>query len=301
MIGRRYNTPSSSALVAFESAARHCNFSRAAEELHTSQSAISRHIAGLEGRLGAALFLRAGRGLTLTAAGEAFYRAVVAGLEGIEEAARSIAATADGEVLTIACSHEISHLYLMPRFEALQNALGPSVRLRVMTADYEALDRDPDQRIDLLFGYQAGQECGSDQAVMFREAVTPVASPAFAEEHKACLSGPVESWGALPFLQLTKENRGWATWEDWFRRAGRPERPLRGPSFDNYVYLLEAAAAGRGLALGWRGLIERYLEAGSLVTPREGFVECDRSLVARLTRQGRQRGLARRCLDLLNS
>ena len=67
--------------------------------------------------------------------------------------------------------------------------------------------------------------------------------------------------------------------------------------FDNYVYMLEAAAAGRGLALGWRGMVERYLEAGSLVLAAEGFTEFGGACYAVLTRRGRERPAARRCLS----
>ena len=154
---RRYNIPSSSSLMAFESAARLCNFSRAAEELHTSQSAISRHIADLETRLGARLFDREKKRLHLTPYGEHFYRAVVSGLESIQSAATAIAIWSAGEQVTIACTHEISHLYLMPRFDALQMAVGEDTPIRIMTYEYDALEATLDPRIDLMFTYQAAK------------------------------------------------------------------------------------------------------------------------------------------------
>ena len=141
MNGKHHRVPSSSALQAFEAAARHCNFSRAAEELHTSQSAISRHVSSLESRLDTVLFNRQRRKqLALTAQGKQFYHAVVAGLDTIRNCMDSIAGTPLEDQLTIACTHEISHLFLLPRFDALQRALGARRTIRVMTYEYEAME-----------------------------------------------------------------------------------------------------------------------------------------------------------------
>ena len=94
MSARRYRIPSSSALQAFEAAARHCNFSRAAAELHTSQSAISRHIANLEARFNARLFDRyRKRQLVLSRQGELLFRAVVSGLDNIQAAIDTVTAS----------------------------------------------------------------------------------------------------------------------------------------------------------------------------------------------------------------
>ncbi len=297
MIERRNWIPSTSALLAFESAARHCNFSRAAEELNTSQSAISRHMAGLEARLNTRLFERHKRKLRLTEAGDHFYRAVVSGLETIRLAAMAVANSSGGDQLTIACSHEVSHLFLLPRFEALQRAIGAETPIRVMTYEYDALESMLEPRIDVIFTYQASGSEPQSRVVAFREAVMPLCSPVFAETHKAVLSRQVVDWADVPFLKLTKRNQGWATWDDWFGRVGAPRATPGYVGVENYVYLLEAAAAGRGLALGWRGMIERYLEAGSLVPAAERFVEFDRPFYAVLTRRGRDRPAARKCLS----
>src|SRR5210317_159470 len=134
MSKKRYRIPSSSALQAFEAAARHCNFSRAAEELHTSQSAISRHIANLEDNFNTLLFDRyQKRKLVLSQTGELLYRAVVSGLDNIQSAIDHISAMAQPDQLTLACTHEISHLYLLPRFEQLQQCLGEDRPIRIMT------------------------------------------------------------------------------------------------------------------------------------------------------------------------
>lgn len=301
MTKRRYTIPSSSALVAFEAAARHANFSRAAVELNTSQSAISRHIADLEARMKVRLFSRDGKKMRLTEQGEHFHRAVVSGLENIQSAARAIAGWTDNDQLTIACTHEISHLFLMPRFEALQTAVGDNIQIRLMTFEYDALEASLDPRIDISFTYRSGCEAVGGEAVVFREAVRPVCSPAFAEANAAVLARPVSAWAALPFLQLTKQNKGWATWRDWFTHAGASDIAPGYIRVDNYVYLLEAAAAGRGIALGWRGLIERHIESGALTCISPEYVEYDRALVAVVSPNGRDKDAAATCLEFLRN
>ena len=129
----------------------------------------------------------------------------------------------------------------------------------------------------------------------------PVCSPAYAAEHAETLAGPVVGWGALTFLDLLRPNEGWAEWEDWFAVAGRPQGTLRRLGLDSYTYVLEAAAAGNGVALGWRHLIEQYLAAGALVALGDGFVEFDRSYFAVLTDKGRRNPLAQKCLPLLEA
>ncbi len=292
--------PSTSALLAFESAARHGHFSRAAEELNTSQSAISRHIAGIEDQLGTKLFERKGGKTALNSAGERLLRSVAMGLETIQAAALEVSNAPDDEQMVIACTHEISHLYLMPRFEGLQKAAGQPIR--IMTFDYDNFDVLADPRIDMVFSYQDLGAPPEHRAVAFSEAVVPVCSPGFAEAHAATLEQGPAAWGALPQLELTKSNRGWATWEDWFAAEGLGRQKGSGDEgFDNYVYLLEAAANGRGLALGWRGMIEGYLEAGRLVSVGARYTEFNRPLLAVLTERAQDRSIARECLAFIRA
>tara|TARA_B100000676_G_scaffold313409_1_gene394361 strand:- start:2756 stop:3766 length:1011 start_codon:yes stop_codon:yes gene_type:complete len=299
MISRRW-IPSTSALIAFESAARHRNFSRAAEELNTSQSAISRHMASLEERLGSALFDRDRKQIRLTDNGERFYRAVLTALEGLQAASTQIAQEPQDHHLTIACTHEISHLYILPRFESLQAAVGNDTLIRVMNIEYETLFSMPSGAIDLIFDYQVGTAMQGDWVIAQAEAVVPICSPSFAAHHRDTLDQPIIAWGDLPFLDLTRPNHGWATWESWFGQIGRPQQTPSFVGFGNYVYLLEAAAAGRGIALGWEGMIERYLEAGTLVALDDNPAHFDGSLYAVLTARGRDNLAARRCLELFD-
>jgi len=301
MSKKRYRIPSSSALQAFEAAARHCNFSRAAEELHTSQSAISRHIANLEGSFNTLLFDRyQKRKLVLSQPGELLYRAVVSGLDNIQAAIDTISTSAHREQLTIACTHEISHLYLLQRFDALQQALGIDRPIRIMTYEYDTMETSLDPRIDIVIQYDISGVDPGDRICLVGEAVCPVAAPAFIEEHKAQLDSNPVDWQSLPFLDLSKDNYGWATWQDWFAASGNPNIQPEYTYFGNYVYLLEAAAAGKGIALGWQGLIERHLQNGVLQPLLDHYASFDRGIYAILTARGRGHPLAQQFMECLN-
>jgi LysR family glycine cleavage system transcriptional activator len=300
MTSKRYRIPSSSALQAFEAAARHCNFSRAAKELHTSQSAISRHIANLEGQLNTLLFDRyQKRKLVLSLQGELLYRAVVSGLDNIQAAIDNLAAATHSDQLTLACTHEISHLYLLPRFDGLQQALGKDKPIRIMSYEYDTMETSLDPRIDIVIRYDISGVDPADRVRIVAEAVRPVAAPAFIEAHRAQLEADPADWRGLPFLDLSKRNFGWATWQDWFTAVTHGYIQPEFTYFGNYVYLLEAAAAGKGLALGWRGLIERHLQNGVLAPVVADYVSFDRGIYAVLTARGRGHALARQFMDCL--
>ena len=209
----------------------------------------------------------------------------------------AITQAAGSDHLTLACTHEISHLFLLPRFDALQALVGEETRIRVMTIEYETLDSIQGLPIDLVFTYRINGTRPDDRVVAQQEVVTPVCSPGFAEQHGAMLAGNIATWEGFSFLELTRPNQGWATWHDWFDRNGRSDATPNYIGFGNYVYLLEAAAAGRGLALGWQGMVERYLEAGTLVTPIAPNDSFDGPLQAVLTSHGRDRPVARACLS----
>ena len=297
----KYKVPSISALQAFEASARLCNFSHAARELYTSQSAISRHISSLESLLEVRLFNRENRKLSLTAAGQQYYRSVASGLESLHTASLAVKSLSNPDCLTIACTHEISHLFLMPRFHRLQHHMGARVMIRIMTFEYEDSSPLMDSRIDLKLAYRLDEDIDQGhRCVVLPEAVKPVCSPAYAASNKPVLSRPVSEWGSLTFLRIDRDNKGWATWDDWFERFSIRLSPAY-INYYNYIYLLEATTSGAGIALGWQGLVDRYLDEGSLISLSPRFARFDRALYAGLTRQGQNRAIAQQCLEFLSS
>lgn len=295
-----YRIPPANALIAFESSARHGNFTVAARELHTSQSAVSRQIATLETWLSIRLFVRSRAGATLTEAGERFRDGVASGLAAIRRGAVEAAELSSAEQLVIACSHEASHYLIMPRYGALRQVLGDDVRIRVLTYHHfsEILPADPSA--DVLLTWDATGVGPEERPLVLREAVRPVCSPAYAAANAQVLADPVAGWSGLTFLDLLRPNEGWATWEDWFAAAGHPNGTPRRLGLDSYTYVLEAAASGRGIALGWRHCVERQVEAGTLVALGDRFVEFDRALYGVLTKKGRRKPLARKFLAHFN-
>ena len=297
-----YPIPPTSALIAFESAARHGNFSRAAMELGTSQAAISRHMARLETQLGASLFERSRTGVSLTEAGQRYRDAVAAGFGALRAGAED-AATLSGEVRTevvIACADEVSNLFLMPLYQALGEALGEHVHVRVQVHSAGTGQVPPRPPADVVLAWDAGISTPGDRVVIAMEALRPFCSPGYAVEHSETLSGPVADWGGLTFLAFARPGKGGASWKRWFAAAGRPVPRPNYEEFDIHLYALEAAVAGRGLVLGWRHLIGRYVERGALVALGDGFVETGRCFTAALTPEGRQRPLARACLTFFD-
>ena len=292
----RYRIPPASALVAFECAARLRSFSRAAQELGTFQSAISRQIATLEKWVSIRLFERSPTGVTLTEAGNRLYDAVVSGLGVIHRGVAEAEELSKDEQVVIACSHETSQFVLLPRFNALCRALGERVRVRILTYDQDISSLPSDPVADVVFTWNDAQAPPKYRVPVVKEAVRPVCSRAYAAAHADELNGPVADWGALTFIDYTRPNDGWATWNDWFAVAGRPRRRPAYLGIESYPYVLEAAAAGRGLAMGWKGCIEQHLAAGSLVALGEGFSEFDRFCFCALTRKGRTKAPANECL-----
>ena len=129
----------------------------------------------------------------------------------------------------------------------------------------------------------------------------PVCAPDFAAAHAQTLNRPVAEWGGLVFLDLARPGRGWASWKDWFEAIGCPDPAPRYTGFDNYVYLLRAAAAGHGVALGWQHFIDHHLETGALVALADGFVVTGRPHFAVLTPRGRRKPVARACLGFFDT
>ena len=293
-----YRIPPTSVLVAFESAARHGNFSRAARELRTSQSAISRHIASLERQLSTRLFNRSRTGVSLTDAGNRYRDAVAIGLGAIHAGAAEVAELSTDEQveLVIACSDEASHLFLMPRYSALQKALGDRVQIRVLTYQHDIQYLPPVPRADVILSWDSMESAAEDRVAVVDEEVRPLCSPGYAALHAGVLNGPVTGWGELTFLRVSRHDEGWSSWEDWFDAVGHPDPSPRYMGYDNYTYSLEAAAAGHGIAIGWRHFIERYLESGALVALTDGFHKTENSLFAVVTEKGQQRSIARKCL-----
>ena len=290
--------PPTRALVAFEMTARAGSLSEAAKEMQSSQPAMSRLIAALEEQLSVLLFERTTTGVLLTEVGHFFRGHATQGLVMIQTAAVQARRWSHEEVV-IACSNENSYFILRPRYGALSDAAGAGVRVYILTYNYDRRQLPPTPLPDIELSWE--RSLGERQrVVMFEEAVRPVCSPAYAAAHADVLRGPVKGWLDLTFLDHQRPNEGWMTWSEWFGVAGAPDLgPEEVVLLPGHDYVLDAAADGQGLALGWRRYYEDWRDRGDLVDLGEGFVSVSNRCCAALTEKGLSSAAARRCLQFL--
>ncbi|NQW10379.1 MAG: LysR family transcriptional regulator [Alphaproteobacteria bacterium] len=255
--------PSANALVVFESAARLASFTRAAEELGISQPAVSRHVANLEDFVGRPLFERRHNRLALTDVGAGLRDAVSLGLGHVAAALEAARDVPSPQELRIACNFGFAYTWLMPRFSRLREVLADRSP-RLITSDV-ALDYDSGD-IDVSIRFGNGQWPGRRARQIISEAVVPVATPDVAARYGLDAATPASDLPPLPLLHFDRGIAGWLTWPLWFEAQGISHAPKETPYyFGNYAFLLQAALEGRGIALGWRSLIDPYLDGGSLV------------------------------------
>lgn len=255
---RREFLPPITQLVAFESAARLGSISRASNELHLTQGAVSRQIQALEDQLGVPLFHRAKQRIVLTDAGRAYLPEVRAGLQSISSSTERVMALGGaGEVLNIAVLPTFGTLWLIPRlsrFLAVNQGITVNFSARTEPFDFEL---EPfDAAIHFGEKFWPGAEC----EYLFGETVIPVCSPDFQRRNKIT---SYEQIGQFPLLH--QESRP-SQWAEFFSQVGvKGVRAMHGPRYEHFSMLFEAVSGGIGVALLPRFMIERDLAAGRLV------------------------------------
>jgi len=262
-MAENFRLPPLQALVFFESAARHLNFSAAARELGTTQPAVSHRISQIEDELGTPLFKRIHRGVALTVEGMRLLEAVRQSLDVLKAATADIRARHARKVMTLAVDFGFAAYWLMPRLPSLRQEL-PDLEVRIVASEDDFDIRG--EPVDFAISFGTGHWDGCHAEMLFPEKVVPVCSPAFLKAH-----APVKTPRDLaPSTLLHLENTGparWLRWIDWFSFHDiTPVNPGGGLSFNNYTLVMQAAIAGQGVALGWIPLIEDLLRTGQLVS-----------------------------------
>jgi LysR family glycine cleavage system transcriptional activator len=261
---QRRRLPPLNALRAFEAAARHLNFSRAADELSVTPGAVSQQIQNLEDYVGAALFKRTPKGLLLTDAAQTALPALREAFDRLAEAASLLTAAVDGRRLTLTAPPSFATKWLVPRLGAFEQA-HPLVDVW-LSAAIELVDLAAGE-VDVAIRYGAGRYPGLEVKRLFSEAVIPVASP----EHLA--SQPLTSPADLANHILLHDGSpdfddSCPDWSMWLAARGLKNIDgMRGPRFNQSSLVIEAAVNGRGVALAKRTLAQADLEAGRLVAP----------------------------------
>ena len=251
-------------LRGFRSAARHLSFTRAAQELHVTQSAISREIKTLEAQIGTPLFRRVHRALQLTRAGDELYRATDEALALIEAAAQRVAGS--GRTLAVTTTTALASLWLaprLPRFSRLQ----PGIDVRVVaTNDKPDLERE---QLDVAIRFVARGADTPDGERLTDCEIFPVCSPALARDKTRPLRCPEDlaKHVRLDFETL-RDGRPWSEWDVWSGALKIPAiAPLSTLRFSHYDQVIPAAIDGSGVAMGARPHLIHHLRDGTLCAP----------------------------------
>ena len=260
----RRRLPPLNALRAFEAAARHLNFSRAAEELSVTPGAVSQQIQNLEDFVGAALFKRTPKGLLLTDAAQIALPALREAFDRLAEAASMLTAAIDGRRLTVSVAPSFAAKWLVPRLGKFE-AAHPHVDVWV-SAGMELVDFGGGE-VDIAIRYGSGRYPGLEVHRLMQETVIAVASPAFLEAHPLSdlsdLSGQILLHDGSP-----DADESCPDWTMWLAARGvKGMDGARGPRFNQSSLVIEAAVGGRGVALAKRALAQADLDAGRLVAP----------------------------------
>lgn len=249
-------------LAFFEAAARLRNFTAAAQELGSSQPAVSQRISLLEDELGVPLFKREHRGVSLTVDGAHLFDAVHESLGGIRMAVAKIRSRRSRQVLTVWTDFGFATYWLLPRLSAMRE-LVPTLDVRIVTSQNQFDIRG--ESVDLAIAFGSGQWSGCKAEILIPEVVIPVCSPGFRASH--ALSGRATDLPKLPLLHLesTAPIR-WLTWESWFSiQLLTMTCDNQHLTLNNYALVIQAAIAGQGVAMGWIPLINELVQSGQLV------------------------------------
>lgn len=255
-------------LRVFEAAARSGSFARAAEELGISAGAVSQHIRTIEEFAGQPLFRRLGRGVQLTEAGKAAFAHAGAAMAEMLQAGRAMRAAMRGRRVSISTAPSFASKWLIPRLSRFQE-LHPEIEVR-MSADMTLTDFSVSD-MDLAVRYGPGGYEGLHYERLMTESVVVVCSPRL-------LEGVGEARSATDLVSLPlihdegpERDPSCPTWSMWFAARGIPRADAeRGLRFNQSSLAIEAAVAGKGLALAKRQLALRDLDEGRLVMPLRG-------------------------------
>lgn len=251
---------SPSALFAFEAAARHLSFTRAAEELNVTQAAISYAVRQLETALDVVLFHRRHRRIALTEAGERFYNDVSIGLAHIRRSAEAITRARRDRHVTLSVSTAFAAYWMVPRLAEFR-AAHPEIDIRLQTTDKDLDLAAEGTSLGVRRG--SGDWPGYEAMFLAPEAIVPVASPAHLAR-TGLVSEPADLF-SRSLIHLEEPFRLRPTWTDWFAGHGLAWTDRgEGLRLNDYALVLQAAVAGEGIALGWRHLVERLIAQGFL-------------------------------------
>ncbi|MCA0870967.1 transcriptional regulator GcvA [Seohaeicola saemankumensis] len=259
--------PPLTALRAFDAAARHMSFARAAEELNVTPAALSFQIKSLEEHLGAPLFRRLNRAVELTESGRTLAPGAADAFQSLSTAWNAAKRLQNNTNLTVTAGPGLTAKWLAPRLYEFARA-HPEIDLR-FSATLRMLDFVRDE-VDVAIRFGQGTDEGYWSQPIRREWVTPVMTPELAETYttpESLLQAPLIFDESINFLKPPCD------WPVWFRTQGIDYTPTHGAHFSQADHAIDAALSGAGVALGRRGMVNTDLHAGRLVAPFKTAVE----------------------------
>jgi LysR family glycine cleavage system transcriptional activator len=266
------NLPPLNSLRAFEAAARHLSFTKAAEELHVTPAAISHQIKALEEQMGVPLFRRRTRALRLTQAGQSALPPMRDGFDRLADAVDLLRAHEESGAITVSLDPSFAAKWLVPRLDRLR-AAHPDLDVR-LDATEKLVDFQRDN-VDLAIRYGGGNYPGLEAERIISEEIFPVCSPKLREGREPLEKPDDLRHHTLIHLEWDSEDVTAPTWRMWLLAAGIHDIDFtRGPVFSMTTLALQAAIEGQGVALASSFLVSDDLAAGRLVVPFDLSV-CD--------------------------
>jgi len=251
--------PPLNSLRAFDVAARHRNFSRAAVELRVTQGAVSRHVAKLEAALGSRLFRRRGRQLELTAEGAQLHVFVREAFERINEGVDLFARRPVASILKIKVPPTLGIRWFIPRLVHF-HALHPEVDVQITTS-HQPVDFDQED-VDVAIHWGSGEWKGLSADFLIDEELTPVCSPDILFDRPLREPADLSRHVLLHAMHRTND------WRIWLEAAGAPDVDwTRALKFENSGLTYQAAIDRLGVVVAQRAFIEDDLATGRLVAP----------------------------------
>ena len=270
--------PALDLLVGFETAARHLSFTKAGEELHLTQSAVSRQIKELEEQLGVPLFERRHRALALTEAGQQFYASAAQVIATMRAATERLRAQAGRrKPLSVTTTNSFASLWLIPRLAGFTRS-HPGVDVRI-TAETRVQDLERDG-LDVAIRHGPPSLAGPNAVRLMGERVFPVCSPKLLK--KTPLRKPADLANHVLLQYDDPDARHpWLHWKTWLEVERIADlRPAGTLAFSGYEQIIPAAVAGHGVALGRSPLVKGLLDSGDLVAPFKSIAEPARGYFA---------------------
>ncbi|CDX52894.1 Transcriptional regulator [Mesorhizobium plurifarium] len=256
-----------SALRAFEAAARHMSFTKAANELSVTQAAVSRHILTLEDHLGTQLFNRGNQKVSLSPAGEELFEATTLSLAHIAAAFDSVRRGQKARRLTVGMPMSFGTMFMSHRIgDFIMN--NPNIDLHLVSLERSPAPATDGFDVSVVMGHLPRP--GYTAIELFTEEVFPICGKSYLP-HSPSIATPSD---LVNEVLLDMDDQHWSVypwapfnWAGWLAQFGVAADFKRAITFNNYSTMIQSVIRGFGIGLGWRHVVSDYLNEGVLIRP----------------------------------